>query len=361
MKALVLAGGTGSRLRPLSYSIPKQLLPVANRPVLLHCLDRLREIGVTEVGVIVSRDRGAVIEHAVGDGGEFGMRVTYLPQDQPLGLAHCVILAEEFLAGDDFVMYLGDSILATPITGIATEFAARRPAARLLVTKVPDPSEYGVAEVDPDGRVTRVVEKPKTPVSDLALMGVYFFTPAIHEAARQITPSWRGELEITDAIQWLVSHGHDVRAAEYGGYWKDTGRVDDLLECNRVLLDRVLLDGAAASRQGEVDAASEITGPVAVAAGAKVIRSKIAGPAMIGADSVIVDSYVGPYTSIGSGCQLSGAGIEFSIVLDHVSVREVHSIHGSLIGRSAEIRLCQRDVPRHRLVVGDGAKVEVLA
>lgn len=336
--------------------MPKQLVPVANRPVLLHCLDRLCEAGIRDIGIIISRERGAAIREAVGDGGQMGLRITYIWQDAPLGLAHCVHLAADFLGDEDFVMYLGDNILAGGIVDLADRFRAERPAAQVVVTKVPDPREYGVAEVDIDGRVVRLVEKPTEPASDLALIGVYFFTPVIHQAVRSIQPSRRGELEITDAIQWLVSNGHHVRAAEFSGYWKDTGRIDDLLECNRVLLE-----ATERRLQGDIDDASEIIGAVAVEAGARVVRSRIVGPAVIGAGSLVVDSYIGQYTALGESCMLAGAGIEYSIVLDHVSVRDVRGIHGSLIGRSAEVCLSDGDVARHRLVIGDDTRVEVFS
>jgi glucose-1-phosphate thymidylyltransferase len=355
MKALVLAGGTGSRLRPLSHTMPKQLIPVANRPVLLHALDSLREAGVTDVGVVVG-DRAPAIRDAIGDGAEFGLRVTYLAQDAPRGLAHCVRIASDFLGDDDFVMYLGDNVLVGGIAELADRFRESRPAAQVVVAKVADPSGYGVAEVGPDGRVQRLVEKPSRPRSDLALIGVYFFTSVVHEAVRRIRPSRRGELEITDAIQWLVAHGYEVSAAQFGGYWKDTGRVDDVLECNRVLLE-------ATERRvaGVVDAASQLVGPVAIEAGATVVRSRIVGPAVVGAGTAVVDSYVGPYTSLGAGCVLVGAGIEYSIVLDQVSVRDVRGIHGSLIGRASEVTLSGAGVARHRLVVGADTRVELAA
>jgi glucose-1-phosphate thymidylyltransferase len=336
--------------------MPKQLVPVANKPVLLHCLDRLREAGITEIGIIISPERGEAIRSAVGNGDSIGLKITYISQDAPLGLAHCVRLASKFLGNEDFVMYLGDNILSSGIAVMTEQFIAERPAAQVVVTKVPDPSEFGVAEVDASGRVLRLVEKPKTPVSDLALIGVYFFTPEIHQAVRNIKPSWRGELEITDAIQWLVSQGKTVKATEFTGYWKDTGRIDDLLECNRVLLESTERKVA-----GDVDESSEIVGAVTISAGARVIRSKIVGPSVIGPGSVVVDSYVGQYTALGATCVLAGAGIEYSIVLDNVSVRQVRSIYGSLIGRSSEVTLSDGEEARHRLVIGDDTKVEVLA
>lgn len=355
MKALVLAGGTGSRLRPFTYSMPKQLVPVANKPVLSHVLESVRDAGIEDVGVIVG-DWGDEIRTVLGDDAGLGLRITYIPQDAPLGLAHCVIIAEEFLGDDEFVMYLGDNILVGGIADMAAQFRVSPSDARVVVTKVPDPSEFGVAEVDAEFRVTRLMEKPIEPCSDLALIGVYFFSPAIHRAVRAITPSWRGELEITDAIQWLLSEGYDVRAEVFSGYWKDTGRIDDILECNRVLLENIV-----GSMRGEADEHSEFLGPVIVEPGARIIRSRIVGPAVIGADSVVADSFVGPYTALGSRCQIHDASVEYSIVLNDVSVREVRGIHGSLIGRSADVRLASGDTARHRLVIGDHTQVEVVA
>ncbi len=354
MKAIVLAGGTGTRLRPFSYSMPKQLVPVANKPVLLHCLENILEIGVRDIGIVVG-DRGREISEIIGDGAAFGARITYLHQESPLGLGHCVLIARDFLGDDDFVMYLGDNVLVGGIAELAASFLERRPAAQVTVTPVADPSAFWVAVVDGAGRVSRLVEKPLEPVSDLAVIGVYFFTPAIHQAVRRIAPSWRNELEITDAIQWLVSQGQPVTAARFGGYWKDTGQIDDVLECNRVLLERIV-----GRIDGYVDPRSQMSGAVVVEPGAKVIRSRIVGPAIIGANSVVEDSYVGPYTSLGADCTLYRAGVESSIVLDKVSVNQVSHISGSIIGRSATVSLAARDVSRHRLVIGDHTHVEVV-
>jgi glucose-1-phosphate thymidylyltransferase len=354
MKALVLAGGKGSRLRPFTYSMPKQLLPIANKPVLWHVLENIRDAGICEVGVIVG-DRAEEIRAALGDGSQFSLEITYIEQDAPHGLAHCVMIAEDFLGQDDFVMYLGDNILVGGIARMADEFRASHCDARVVVTKVPDPSEFGVADVDASLRVRKLVEKPAEPISDLALIGVYFFTPAIHRAVRGIAPSWRGELEITDAIQWLVTEGYEVRAEVFDGYWKDTGRIDDVLECNRVLLETI-----TDSIRGAVDAHSSVLGPVIIEPGACIIRSRVVGPAMIAAGTVVVDSYVGPYTTLGARCQLHDAGLEYSIVLNDVSVRDVRGIHGSLIGRSADVRLASGEAARHRLVIGDHTQVELV-
>ncbi|MBB4893137.1 glucose-1-phosphate thymidylyltransferase [Streptomyces olivoverticillatus] len=352
MKALVLSGGSGTRLRPFTHSMPKQLIPIANKPVLEHVLASVGSLGVTEVGVVVG-DRGRQIADVLGDGSRFGLRLTFIEQDEPRGLAHAVAVARDFLGDDDFVMYLGDNMLPDGIAEMAEQFTAHRPATQVVVHKVEDPRCFGVAEIDPDGRVLQLVEKPLEPRSDLAVIGVYFFTPAIHEAVAAIEPSARGELEITDAIQWLVEAGADVRAAEYGGYWKDTGHAEHVLDCNRRLLD-----GITHSVTGDVDAASELIGPVVVEQGARVTASRIEGPVIVGAGSVIENSHLGPYTSIGRDNVLRGAGIAHSITLDGARVSHVRGLHGSLIGRFATIGACDGG-STHRLVVGDDTFVEV--
>ncbi|WP_331765273.1 glucose-1-phosphate thymidylyltransferase (plasmid) [Streptomyces sp. NBC_01384] len=355
MKALVLSGGSGTRLRPFSYSMPKQLIPIANKPVLEHVLENIRDLGVTEVGIIVG-DRAAQISAALGDGSRLGLRLTYIPQEQPLGLAHCVTIAREFLGDDDFVMYLGDNMLPDGVKEIAREFAQNRPAAQIVVHKVADPRAFGVAELDTEGRVERLVEKPEQPISDLALIGVYFFTPAIHEAVGAIAPSARGELEITDAIQWLVASAAEVTASVYDGYWKDTGRADDVLDCNRKLLE-----GLVHSVRGEVDEDSVLIGPVVVEEGARVTGSRIVGPAVIGAGSLVEYSHIGPNTSIGRNCVLSHTHLDSSIALDGATVTEVRGLHGSLIGRMASIGPADVGTAHHRLVVGDHTRIEVAA
>ncbi|GHE66377.1 glucose-1-phosphate thymidylyltransferase [Streptomyces thermocarboxydus] len=355
MKALVLAGGSGTRLRPFSYSMPKQLIPIANTPVLVHVLGSVRELGVTEVGVIVG-NRGPEIEAVLGDGSRFGVHITYIAQDEPRGLAHTVVIARDFLGPDDFVMYLGDNMLPDGIVPIAEEFARHRPAAHVVVHKVADPRSFGVAELGPDGEVRRLVEKPREPRSDLALIGVYFFTAAIHEAVASIGPSVRGELEITDAVQWLVSSGAEVRASRYDGYWKDTGKVEDVLECNSHLLD-----GLTRRVDGRVDDDSVLVGRVVVEAGARVVRSRVEGPAIIGAGTVLEDSHIGPHTSIGRDCLVTDSRLEGSIALDEASVTGVHGLRNSLIGRAASVGTTGRGTDHHCLVVGDHTRVEVAA
>lgn len=355
VKALVLSGGSGVRLRPFSYSMPKQLIPIANKPVLEHAIENIRDVGVTDIGLVVG-DWQEQIAQTIGDGSRFAARITYLRQDQPLGLAHAVRLARPFLGGDDFVMYLGDNVLPEGIAEMADVFRGTRPAAQVAVHKVPDPRAFGVAEVDEDGAVRRLVEKPAQPRSDLAIIGVYFFTSAIHDAAEGIAPSVRGELEITDAIQWLLARGDDVRAVEYDGFWKDAGLAEDVLECNRRLLAD-LRDCVA----GHVDDASELSGSVAVAKGARVLRSRIEGPVIIGEGTLIEDCQIGPSASIGRDCLLRRTRLADSVVLDGATITTGHGLRGSLIGRSATVRAAETGVDRHRLIVGDHGCVEITA
>ncbi|HCT78969.1 MAG TPA: glucose-1-phosphate thymidylyltransferase [Micromonosporaceae bacterium] len=352
MKALVLAGGAGTRLRPFSYSMPKQLMPIANKPVLVHIVETLREIAVKQIGIVVGTHADE-IRAVLGDGSAFNVEISYIVQDAPRGLAHCVQIARGFLGDDDFVMYLGDNILPEGVAEVAEEFHRDRPAAQVVLHKVPDPQAFGVAEVDPSGWVTALVEKPKEPRSDLALIGVYFFTPAIHQAVAAIKPSARGELEITDAIQWLVSSGWKVRGHVYSGFWKDTGNVEDLLECNREVLD-----GLRSSIAGEFDRSTQFSGPVVLEAGAKVTRSRIVGPAIIGAGSVVEDSYVGPHTTVGRDCVLRQTSIDYSILLSGAKIHQVRAVYGSIIGRSAIVS-ASPGTGRHRLVIGDHTSLEV--
>ncbi|MEW1723991.1 glucose-1-phosphate thymidylyltransferase [Streptomyces sp. NPDC093109] len=353
MKALVLSGGAGTRLRPITHTSAKQLVPVANKPVLFYGLESIAEAGITEVGVIVG-DTAAEIKEAVGDGSQFGINVTYLQQDAPLGLAHAVLIARDFLGDDDFVMYLGDNFIVGGIAGLVDGFRGERPDAQILLTKVPNPTSFGVAELDGEGRVVALEEKPEKPKSDLALVGVYLFTPAVHEAVRAIEPSGRGELEITHAIQWLIDQKRDVRSTTISGYWKDTGNVTDMLEVNRSVLETV-----EPCRDGSVDGATEIIGRVRIEAGARVTGSRIVGPAIIGADTVIHDAYIGPFTSISEGCRIEDSEIEYSIVLRGSSITGVRRVQASLIGRDVEITPAPRTPSAHRLVLGDHSKVQI--
>ncbi|HEX9695420.1 MAG TPA: glucose-1-phosphate thymidylyltransferase [Actinomycetota bacterium] len=353
MKALVPSGGTGSRLRPITHTSAKQLVPVANKPILFYGLESLAAAGITDVGLVVG-ETAAEIQAAVGDGSAWGLHVTYIRQDAPLGLAHTVLIAREFLGGDDFVMYLGDNILKGGVKAICDEFAAQKPNAQILLAQVPEPQRFGVAELDGE-RVVRLVEKPAAPPSDWALVGVYVFDAHIHDAVRAITPSARGELEITDAIQWLIDAGLDVRAHRIDGWWKDTGRLEDLLEANRLILE-----GIAPDVRGAVGGTSRIDGSVILAAGASVEGSTIRGPAVIGEGARIVDSFVGPYSSIGANCVIEDSEIEHSVIMDGCTIRGMHRLEDSLLGREVTVERGESKPKAYRLMVGDHGRVGVI-
>ena len=349
----MLAGGSGTRLRPITHTSAKQLVPVANKPVLFYGLEAIAAAGIRDIGIVVG-DTHAEIEAAVGDGSAFGLKVTYLRQEAPLGLAHAVLIARDYLGDDDFVMYLGDNFIVGGISGIVDRFAQDRPAAQIMLTRVGDPTQFGVAELDPAGRVIGLEEKPREPKSDLALVGVYLFSPAIHEAVADLEPSWRGELEITDAIQWLIKAGLPVESAVISGYWKDTGNVTDMLEVNRLVLESL-----EPRTDGRVDHVSELIGRVVIEPGAVVERSRIVGPAIIGVGALIADSYVGPFTSIAAGCAVEASEIEYSIVLPRASIRGVRRIESSLIGHDVEVTPAPNTLRAHRLVLGDHSKVQI--
>ncbi|WP_055526221.1 glucose-1-phosphate thymidylyltransferase [Streptomyces graminilatus] len=353
MKALVLSGGAGTRLRPITHTSAKQLVPVANKPILFYGLEAIADAGITEVAIVVG-DTENEIRQAVGDGSAFGLDITYIRQDAPLGLAHAVLIAREFLGDDDFVMFLGDNFVFGGINDPVDQFHKERPDAQLLLTRVPDPSAFGVAELDDQGRLLRLEEKPREPRSDLALVGVYLFGPAIHEAVRAIEPSARGELEITDAVQWLLERDRDVRTTIITGYWKDTGNAADILDVNRRLLD--LLDRRV---DGDVDEASEIVGRVRIEAGATIRRSRIVGPAIIGPGTVVEDSYIGPSTSIAENCEIRNSEIEFSIILRESGFDSIRRVEGSLVGRNVRVSMAPRLPATHRLVIGDHGQVQI--
>ncbi|MFM7718124.1 MAG: glucose-1-phosphate thymidylyltransferase [Actinomycetota bacterium] len=349
MRALVLAGGSGSRLRPITHTNAKQLIPVANVPILFHVLGAIRDAGITDVGVVTGAT-GAEIRAAVGDGAAWGLRVTYVPQPEPLGIAHAVLVAEEYLRGEPFLLFLGDNLLLEGVERFVRMFEEREPEAQILLTRVPEPEHFGVAVVEGE-RVVRLVEKPTTFVSDIALVGVYLFRDAIFDACRSLRPSARGELEITEAIQWLIDRGHTVRAELVGGWWKDTGRPDDLLEANRMLLSLL-----APSVEGEVDADSTVAGVAVVEPGARIVRSTIVGPVVIGSGAVVEDATVGPDVALARGCVVRGATVEDSIVMADARI-EGARLRGSLLGRGVEVE--GRGGAVHRLVLGDQSRVGV--
>jgi glucose-1-phosphate thymidylyltransferase len=354
LKGLILSGGKGTRLRPITHTSAKQLVPVANKPVLFYGIEAMSAAGIEDVGIIVAPETGDEIRAAAGDGSRFGVRITYVEQAEPLGLAHAVLTAEEFLGDSPFVMYLGDNLLQGGIVDLVEAFRSHEPDALILLTAVPDPQNYGVAELS-DGAVVNLVEKPEDPPSDLALVGVYMFTPAIHEAARAISPSGRGELEITDAIQHLVDGGRRVEPHVVKGWWKDTGRLDDILEANRLVLDTIepRMDGDLLDAQ--------IGGRVVVEAGARLERSTVRGPAVVGAGARLVDAYIGPYTAIGPGCVIENAEVEHSILLEGSSVRGLDGrMESSLLGRNVSIGRDDRQPRAYRFMVGDNSEIGIL-
>ena len=352
-KGLILAGGRGVRLRPITHTSAKQLVPVANKPVLFYAIEAIAQAGIKDIGVIIAPETGAEIRAAAGDGSRFGVRLTYIPQEQPLGLAHAVLIARPFLGDAPFVMYLGDNLLQGGIEALVESFRVNQPDALILLTAVPDPANYGVAELR-DGKVARLIEKPPRPQTDLALVGVYMFTPAVYDAANAISPSARGELEITEAIQHLVDHGLNVEPHIVRGWWKDTGRLEDLLAANRLVLDTIV-----ARVEGEL-VESRVDGRVVVEPGARLVRCAVRGPAVIGAGASLRDCYVGPYTAVGERCTIEGAEVEHSILLEGAAVRRLAGrIESSLLGRNVRIDRDERQPRAYRFMVGDNSEIAV--
>jgi glucose-1-phosphate thymidylyltransferase len=355
LKGLILSGGAGTRLRPITHTSAKQLVPVANKPVLFYGIEALVDAGVTEIGIIIAPETGGEIREAAGDGSAFGAKITYIVQDKPAGLAHAVLTAEEFIAGSPFVMYLGDNLLADGLRGLVSTFRSEEPDALILLTPVDDPQSYGVAELDGE-RIVRLVEKPKDPPSNLALVGVYLFAQPIFDAARALEPSWRGELEITEAIQSLIEEGKTVKSEVVSGWWKDTGQLADMLEANRLVLEEI-----QTSVEGEVDEDSRVEGRVVIEPGAVLVNSVVRGPAVIGAGARIEDAYVGPYSSIGDDVQVRRSEIEHSIILAGSVVEDLGTrMEASLLGR--EVKLTRSDgMPRTlQMLVGDKSEIKLV-
>lgn len=354
VKALILAGGKGTRLRPITHTSAKQLVPVANKPILFYAIEAIRDAGITDIGIIVG-DTAEEIKAAVGSGDQFGVKVTYIRQPAPLGLAHAVMTAEEFLGRDRFVMYLGDNLIADGIRSLVEEYAASDANSEILLAHVPNAREFGVAELE-GGRVVRLIEKPADPPSDLALVGVYMFDHNVFEAVHAIQPSARGEYEITDAIQYLIDKGYRVESHIVSGWWKDTGKLEDMLEANRIILDTIKTD-----IRGEVDSQSRIEGRVTLGKGSKVIASLIRGPAAIADECVIENSFVGPYTSIDDRTILRSSEVEHSIILEDCQVLNIGSrLADSLIGKNVKITKDSRTPKAYRVMLGDNSEVSVL-
>jgi glucose-1-phosphate thymidylyltransferase len=367
VKGLILSGGAGTRLRPITHTSAKQLVPVANKPILFYGIEDMAEAGIKEIGIITGETGPDVVE-AVGDGSRWGVDIAYIPQTEPLGLAHCVLIAQDFLGDDDFVMYLGDNMLQQGLAGFIERFEADRresdtptldghlepPDAQILLCAVPDPHRFGVAAVDAEGHVTRLIEKPADPPSNLALVGVYLFTPAIHEAVRAIEPSERGELEITDAIQWLIDNGRRVRHDLLEGWWLDTGKKDPLLESNRRVLETI-----EPRIDGSIDDASQVDGRVVIEAGASLVNSRVQGPAIIGPGTTLTDAYIGPFTAIAGGCTISGSEVDHSVILSGAVIRDVPRLTESLIGRDTEVARSGHRPKATRLMIGDDCSIDL--
>lgn len=349
----MLSGGKGTRLRPITHTSAKQLVPIANKPILFYGLEAIRAAGIVDVGIIVG-ETAAEIEEAVGDGSAFGIKATYIHQSAPRGLAHAVMIAEDFMGKEPFVMYLGDNLIMGGITDFVDEFQKNRPSAQILLARVENPSDFGVAELS-DGRVVRLEEKPKEPRSNLALVGVYMFDVSVFEATKSISPSARNELEITDAIQHLIDTGQTVRAHEITGWWKDTGKLEDILEANRMILETI--EGRI---DGDVDTASRIDGNVVIEEGAEVRGSVLRGPLVIGRGSSIQKSYVGPFTSIYHDVVIQNSELEHSIILEHTRIINLgHRMERSLVGKDVEIVQSGMMPKAYRFMIGDASRIEV--
>ncbi len=356
LKGLILSGGAGTRLRPITHTSAKQLVPVANKPVLFYGIEALVEAGVSEIGIIIAPETGDEIRETAGDGSAFGTKITYILQDRPAGLAHAVLTAEEFIGGSHFVMYLGDNLLRDGLRGLVSTFREDDPYALILLTQVDDPESYGVAELDGDGGIVRLIEKPKDPPSNLALVGVYLFGPAIFDAARALEPSWRGELEITEAIQGLIDDGHRVQSEVVTGWWKDTGQLADMLEANRLVLEEIETE-----LDGEIDEASRVEGRVVLSEGARVSGSVVRGPAVIGPGACIEDSFIGPYTSIGDDVHVRRSEVEHSILLAGSVVEDLGTrMEASLLGRNVKLTRSDGMPKTFRLLVGDNSEIELI-
>lgn len=356
MKALILSGGKGTRLRPLTYTGAKQLVPVANKPILWYGIEGIVAAGITDIGIIISPETGDEVRSKTGDGSRFGAKITYILQEQPAGLAHAVKIAQPFLGDSPFILYLGDNLIQSDLSQFLDKFQTQGLDALILLRPVSNPSAFGVATVDERGRVLQLVEKPKVPPSNLALVGIYYFSPQVHQAIAAIHPSARGELEITDAIQQLINQQQTVEACQIEGWWLDTGKKDDLLEANRIILDTCL----TASLQGEIDAKSQVIGRVEVGKGTKIINSTIRGPVAIGENCHIENCFIGPYTSIADQAVLIEADLEHSVILNSAKIDGIHQrIVDSVIGQRAHLTVAPRRPKALRFMIGDDCQIEL--
>lgn len=354
MKGLILSGGKGTRLRPLTFTSAKQLLPVANKPVLFRVIEAIRDAGITEIGVVIG-DTGEEIKAAAGNGSRWGVRLTYIPQPAPLGLAHAVKISRDYLGDERFVMFLGDNVIQGGIHALIRQFADSTYNSQIVLTEVADARQYGIAVLDSEGRITRLIEKPKDPPSKLALVGIYMFDRYVFDAVEAIKPSWRNELEITDAIQWLVSNGFSVYPYVHKGWWVDTGKAVDMLEANSLVLSEL-----TPSIEGSVDADSVVDSRVTISAGARIVNSVVRGPTIIGENTRIVNSYVGPFTSIYHDCVIENAEIERCIVLENCRISDLPArIQDSLIGRNVTVAKSSHKPRAYKLTLGDYSQVDL--
>ena len=357
MKGLILSGGTGSRLYPLTFTNAKQLMPVANKPILFRVIESIRDAGITEIGIVVGvGSRAEQIKDAVGQGGRWGVDITYITQDEPLGLAHAVKVSRNFLGDDRFVMFLGDNVIEGGISPLIAQFANSEWNSQIVLTRIEHPEQYGVAELGDDGNIIRLIEKPKNPPSNLALVGIYMFDHHIFEAVNGIKPSWRGELEITDAIQWLVDHKYAVHPYVHRGWWIDTGRPGDMLEANDLVLEEIEYNV-----EGYIDRDSQVDRRVSIQRGAEIINSVVRGPAIIGENARIINSYIGPFTSIDRDVVVENAEIEHSMVLEKSCIRDIDGrIQDSLIGREVIIEKSPIKPKSLQLTISDYSRVGIL-
>jgi glucose-1-phosphate thymidylyltransferase len=353
VKALIASGGRGTRLRPITHTQNKHLIPIANKPILFYAIETVVEAGITEIAIVHNADSEEVPKF-VGDGSRWGARITYIPQERPGGLAQVVALAEPFIQNEKFVFYLGDNMVVGGIRRFIEEFEKSGVNCFLTLAKVKDPERFGVPEIR-DGRIVGVEEKPKAPKSQYAVSGIYLYDHHIFEAVKQLKPSARGELEISEAHQYLIDHGYALGYAEITGWWKDTGKPSDLLEANRLVLDSL-----QPHIEGDVDKQSDVAGKVVIEAGTKIINSKIRGPVVIGRNCIIENSYIGPFTSIGHGTQIRNSEVEYSIVLDECKILSVGiRIEGSILGNDVEIVEANGKPRVHRFMIGDQSRIEV--
>ncbi len=356
MKALILSGGKGTRLRPLTYTGAKQLVPVANKPILWYGLEAIAATGITDIGIIISPETGPEVRAKTGDGSRFGVQITYLLQERPEGLAHAVKVAQPFLQDEPFIMYLGDNLIEDALEQFLTKFNQQDLDALVLLRTVPNPTAFGVARVDEQGRLLELVEKPAVPPSNLALVGVYFFKPTIHRAIAQIQPSARGELEITDAIQALINGQAQVQAMELQGWWLDTGKKDDLLEANRTILDSKL----TSQLEGDIDARSQVLGRVRIGPGTRLIDCSVRGPAIIGRDCHLERCFIGPYSSIADGVTIIGTDVDDCVILEAATIRDIpQRIADSVIGQRAQVAIAPRRPKALRFMVGDDCRIDL--